>query len=140
MVARGAAYADYDRDGDLDIVVTTNNGAARLFRNEGGNAGNRLRVKMVGAGSNRDAIGTRVEVSVRGGGKQWQLVKTGSGYASQSELPLTFGLGAAAGVDSMRVVWPNGRADTVAALDANQAVTIQEGRGVTERAPIGPKR
>jgi len=64
-------------------------------------------------------------------------VKTGSSYASQSELPLTFGLGAAAGVESVRVAWPSGRVDAIGALDANQTVTIQEGSGVIRRAPIG---
>src|SRR5262245_60647592 len=140
IVARGAAYSDFDLDGDLDVVVTTNNGPARLFRNDGGNRNNVLRVATVGTASNRDGIGARVEVSVRGGTRLWQIVKTGSSYLSQSELPLTFGLGSATGVDGLRVAWPSGRVDTVGALDANQSVTIQEGSGVVRRTPIGPKR
>ena len=139
MVARGAAYADYDNDGDLDIVVTTNNGPAHLFRNDGGNRNNVLRVQTVGITSNRDGIGARVEVSVRGARLQ-QVVKTGSSYASQSELPLTFGLGGATAVDSVRVAWPSGRADVIGALQANQSVMIQEGSGVVRRTPIVPKR
>ena len=139
MVARGAAYADYDNDGDLDIVVTTSNGPARLFRNDGGNRNNVLRVRTVGTTSNRDGIGARVEVSVRGA-RPWQIVKTGSSYASQSELPLTFGLGQAAAVDGVRVSWPSGRVDSVGALQANQTVTIQEGSGVVRRTPLGSKR
>jgi len=140
MVARGAAYSDFDLDGDLDIVVTTNNGPARLFRNDGGNRSNVLRVQTVGRASNRDGIGAGVEVSVRGGGRLRQIVKTGSSYASQSELPLTFGLGAANGVDSVRVAWPSGRVDNVGALDANQMITVQESSGVIRRTPIGVKR
>jgi hypothetical protein len=140
MVARGAAYSDYDLDGDLDLVVTANNGPARLFRNDQGNANNLLRVQIVGAGSNRDGIGTRVEVTARGGARQSQLVKSGSSYASQSELPLTFGLGTAAAADGIRITWPNGRTESVAAVEANQSITIQEGRGVTRRIPIGTKR
>jgi enediyne biosynthesis protein E4 len=140
IVARGAAYGDYDLDGDLDILVTTNNGPARLFRNDGGNRNNVLRVQTVGTASNRDGIGARVEVSVRGGARLWQIVKTGSSYASQSELPLTFGLGAATGVDGVRVTWPSGRVDTVGALEANHTITVQEGSGVVRRTPIGPKR
>jgi hypothetical protein len=140
MVARGAAYSDYDRDGDLDIVVTTNNGPARLFRNDGGNRNSVLRVETVGATSARDGIGARVDLSVRGGARLWQIVKTGSSYASQSELPLTFGLGAATGVDGVRVTWPGGRTDVIGALPANQTVTIQEGTGVIRRVPIEPKR
>jgi len=140
IVARGAAYSDYDRDGDLDIVVTTNNGAAHLFRNDGGNRNKVLRVETIGTTSARDGIGARVEVSVRGEPRLWQIVKTGSSYASQSELPLTFGLGAATGVDGVRVAWPSGRVDVIGPLQANQSVTIQEGAGVVRRTPIGPKR
>jgi len=80
------------------------------------------------------------EVSVRGGARLWQIVKTGSSYASQSELPLTFGLGAAAGVEGVRVAWPSGRVDSIGALDANQTIAVQEGSGVVRRIPIGPKR
>jgi hypothetical protein len=67
-------------------------------------------------------------------------VKTGSSYASQSELPLTFGLGGATTVDGVRVAWPSGRVDVIGALQANQSVTIQEGAGFVRRAPIGSKR
>jgi enediyne biosynthesis protein E4 len=140
IVARGAAYSDYDLDGDLDIIVTTNNGPARLFRNDGGNRNNVLRVQTVGTASNRDGIGARVDVSVRGGARLWQIVKTGSSYASQSELPLTFGLGAATGVDGVRVTWPNGRVDAIGALGANQSVVIQEGAGVVRKAAIATQR
>jgi hypothetical protein len=139
IVARGAAYSDYDHDGDLDIVVTTNNGPARLFRNDGGNRNNVLRVETVGTASNRDGIGARVEVSVAGA-RLWQIVKTGSSYASQSELPLTFGLGGATTVDGVRVAWPSGRVDVAGPLQANQSVTIQEGAGVVRRTPVGTKR
>ena len=93
MVARGAAYADIDRDGDLDLLVTVNDGPARLLRNEAGRENNVLRVHTVGTASNRDGIGARVEVTVGDGPSRWLLVKTGSSYASQSELALTFGLG-----------------------------------------------
>ncbi len=140
IVARGAAYGDYDHDGDLDIIVTTNNGPARLFRNDGGNGNNMLRVQTVGTVSNRDGIGARVDVAVHGGARLWQIVKTGSSYASQSELPLTFGLGAATGVDGLRVAWPSGRVDVIGSLQANQLVTIQEGTGVIRRTPNGPPR
>src|SRR3954470_4205192 len=135
MVARGAAYADFDHDGDLDIIVTTNNGAARLFRNDGGSGNNVLRVQTVGTASNRDGIGARVALWVRGA-RRWQMVKTGSSYASQSELPLTFGLGSATAVDGVRVTWPSGRVDSIGGLQANQTVTIQEGGGVVRQQPL----
>ncbi len=136
MVARGAAYGDYDNDGDLDVLVTVNNGPARLLRNDGGNRNNVLRVQTIGTVSNRDGIGARVEVSVHGGARLWQIVKTGSSYASQSELPLAFGLGSAAGVDGVRITWPSGRVDSVGALKANQLVTIKEGAGVVRAIAI----
>jgi hypothetical protein len=136
MVARGAAYGDYDNDGDLDVLVTVNHGAARLLRDDGGNRNNVLRVQTIGTRSNRDGIGARVDVSVAGGAKLWQIVKTGSSYASQSELPLTFGLGSAASIDALRVRWPDGHVDSVAAPKANQFVTIKEGAGVVRAVPI----
>jgi hypothetical protein len=136
MVARGAAYGDYDNDGDLDILVTTNGGPARLLRNDGGNVNHVLRVQAIGTASNRDGIGARVEVAVAGGAKLWQIVKTGSSYASQSELPLTFGLGTATGVDSVRVTWPNGRNEEIRAVKGDQSITIKEGAGVVQTVPI----
>jgi hypothetical protein len=136
MVARGAAYGDYDNDGDLDILITVNNGAARLLRNDGGNRNSLLRVQTIGTASNRDGIGARVDVAVRGGARLWQTVKTGSSYASQSELPLTFGLGRATDVDGITIRWPSGRVDSVGALKANQLVNIKEGVGVVSAVAI----
>jgi hypothetical protein len=140
VVARGAAYADYDNDGDLDVLMNVNNGPARLLRNDGGNGGNLIRIRTIGTTSNRDGIGARVDVTAAGGRRAWQIVKTGSSYASQSELPLTFGLGAASNVESIRVTWPNGRVDVVAGQQANQVLTIEEGKGVVRAAPIAIKR
>ena len=135
MVARGAAYGDLDNDGDLDILVTANGGAPRLLRNDGGNANNLLRVKTVGVDSNRDGIGARVEVTT-GNQMRWQIVKTGSSFASQSELPLTFGLGDAMTVDAVRVIWPGGLIDEIDGTTANQLLIIEEGRGVLRATPI----
>ena len=137
MVARGAAYSDIDRDGDLDLLVTVNNGSARLFRNDGGNAGNVLRINTVGTESNRDGIGAKVDISLGGNRQMWQRVKTGSSYASQSELPLTFGLGTVFLADSIRVTWPSGQVDVVNRVVANQAITVREGDGLVASAPWG---
>jgi len=139
MVARGAAYADYDNDGDLDVLINVNNGAARLLRNDGGNRSNVVRIQTIGSASNRDGIGARVEVMFAGR-RAWQIVKTGSSYASQSELALTFGLGAASSVDAVRVTWPSGRVDAVTSQQANQVLTIEEGKGVARATPIAIKR
>jgi enediyne biosynthesis protein E4 len=136
MVARGAAYADYDADGDLDVLVTTNNGPARLLRNDGGNRNNWLRVVAIGGPSNRDAIGSKVQLFIDSKPGPWSIVKTGSSYCSQSELPLTFGLGRASRVSGLKITWPDGSVDNVAAIDANQTVTIQEGRGIIRRSRL----
>jgi hypothetical protein len=136
MVGRGAAYADIDNDGDLDLLVTENHGPAHLLRNDGGNRHNMLRLKLVGTASNRDGIGARVEIVLPGGATRWQIVKTGSSYCSQSELPLTFGLGEAQRVAEIRVRWPGGHAETIAGAAANQTMVIQEGKGVTDTRPL----
>jgi len=94
-----------------------------------------IRVQTIGVTSNRDGIGARVEMSA-GGTKLWQIVKTGSSYASQSELPLTFGMGAAATADDVRIKWPSGRVDIVGAVKANQTITIKEAVGIVNRIPI----
>jgi hypothetical protein len=135
-VARGAAYGDFDNDGDLDLLISANNGAARLLRNDGGNQNNLLRIKTVGANSNRDGIGARVTVTSAAGSKMWSIVKTGSSYCSQSEMPLTFGLGKADKVAAIEVVWPCGKKDSVGEVLANQAITIQEGKGISTTQPI----
>jgi enediyne biosynthesis protein E4 len=129
MVGRGAAYADFDNDGDLDVLVTTNGGPARLLRNDGGNRNHWLRVRTVGAGSNRDGIGARIVVSA-GPTKLPGLVKTGSSYCSQSELPVTFGLGTAAKATRVEVTWPSGKVDVLTDVAANQTITVQEGKGL----------
>jgi hypothetical protein len=139
IVARGAAYADFDNDGDLDIVVAVNNGPARLFRNDGGNQSNALRLALVGVKSNRSAIGTRIVATREDGTKLRALVKSGSSYLSQSELPVTFGLGRAAKLSSLEITWPSGQIDKLPATDANQTITIEEGKGIVSRRPFEKK-
>ncbi len=136
VVARGAAYADMDNDGDLDVLVSVNNGPAILLRNDGGNRNSWIRVRTVGGPSNRDGIGARVNVTPEAGGPaQWRLVHTGSSYLSQSELPLTFGLGSARKVAKVEVVWPSGHVDSATGVAANQILTFQEGKGVVPWSP-----
>jgi hypothetical protein len=137
-VGRGAAYADYDNDGDLDLLLTANNGSARLLRNENGNQNDALRIKLIGTRSNRDGIGAKVTVATNKGVRQFAMVKSGSSYLSQSELPLTFGLGKPEDgkVAAVEVLWPSGKKEVIRDLRPNQAVTLQEGRGVLTQRPI----
>jgi hypothetical protein len=130
VVGRGAAYGDFDNDGDLDLLITANNGPARLLRNDGGNKSQWLRVRTAGTKANRDGIGARVTVTTPDGKKSWALVKTGSSYASQSELTLTFGLGTATKAAKVEVAWPGGGTDTATDVAAGRTVVIQEGKGL----------
>lgn len=106
-VGRGAAYGDFDRDGDLDILITTNNGPAALYRNDLSNGNRSLRLRLTGTKSNRDAIGAVVHLTTPDG-TQTRMVKTGSSYLSQSELPLTFGLAKRDKADRLQIEWPSG--------------------------------
>jgi enediyne biosynthesis protein E4 len=129
-VARGAAYADVDNDGALDMLVTTNGGRAYLFHSEG-MTNQSLRIKLSGTKSNRDGIGALVRVTSAGQkGEQSKMLRSGSSYLSQSELVLTFGLGKQTKADTVEVVWPSGHVDKLSDVNAGQIVTIQEGKGI----------
>ncbi len=138
IVGRGAAYGDFDNDGDLDLLITANNGPARLLRNDNGNQNDMLRVKTVGTRSNRDGIGAKVTVKTKTGRRLFAMVKTGSSYLSQSELPLTFGLGKPepGKTVTLEIAWPSGQKDTIPAVKPNQCITVKEGKGVTSAQPI----
>jgi hypothetical protein len=127
IVARGAAFADFDRDGDLDVLINTNGGPAYLFRNDGGNQNHWIQLKLVGVESNRSALGAVVRLE-SASGAQTQTVHSGSSYCSQSDLALTFGLGHDEVVKSIDVQWPSGKKDHWASLKANQQLTIREGQ------------
>jgi len=127
-VARAAAYADIDNDGFLDVLLTTDAGPAYLFHNEGG-TNHSLRIKLVGTKSNRDGIGAVVRVNA-GSDKQWKMVRSGSSYLAQSELVLTFGLGAQIKADNIEIQWPSGQVDKLSNVNAGQTVTVEEGKGI----------
>ena len=128
-VARGAAYGDIDNDGFPDLLLTTNAGRAYLFHSEGG-TNHSLRIKLVGTKSNRDGIGAVVQVGT-GKDRQSKMLKSGSSYLSQSELVLTFGLGASTKAESVEINWPSSQADKLSSVDGDQTIIVQEGKGVT---------
>src|SRR6266404_4780113 len=138
IVGRGAAYGDFDNDGDLDLLVTSYNGPARLLRNENANQNDLLRVKTVGTRSNRDGIGAKVILKTAKGAKLFSMVKTGSSYCSQSELPIVFGLGAPeeGKTLSLEIIWPSGQKDTISDVKPNQSITVEEGKGLLSATPI----
>jgi hypothetical protein len=130
-VGRGAAFGDFDNDGDLDVLITTNNGPAHLYRNDQ-LAGNRsIRVRLVGTKSNRDAIGASVHI-YRGGQTSSRMVKSGSSYLSQSELPLTFGMGKRDMAERMVIHWPSGQTEEHKNLHAGRRYECVEGKGIRE--------
>jgi hypothetical protein len=129
-VGRGLAYGDFDRDGDLDILLTTNNGPAFLYRNDQ-LAGNRsIRFHLVGTKSNRDAIGATVRIFYNGQ-SQSRVVRGGSSYLSQSELPVTFGLGKRDKIERATIEWPSGRTEEFKDLAAGRTYECTETTGIT---------
>jgi hypothetical protein len=136
-VARGAAYGDLDGDGDPDVIVTTNGGPARVYRNDAAAAHGRVRLLLRGTKSNRDGIGARVKARV---GSTWhsRQVRTGSSYLSQSELPVTFGLGAARAIDEIVVEWPAGVTDRLTGVQSGRRYVLTEGTGITAQTPLRP--
>jgi hypothetical protein len=114
LVARGAAYADYDKDGDLDIAISTNNGPAILYRNDGGNKNNWLQVSL------KNGIGATVRI-----GRQSQTLRSGSSYCSSSQHILTFGLGRESTVPLLEVEWPSGRKSRLTNPPVNKSISLE---------------
>lgn len=129
-VGRGLAYGDINGNGTLDLLMTTNNGPARLFRNDQLAGRRSLRFRLVGTKSNRDAIGASVRV-IHGGVTQSRLVRTGSSYLSQSELPVTFGVGQRDRVERVVINWPSGRTEEFTNVATGRAYECVEGKGLT---------
>jgi enediyne biosynthesis protein E4 len=128
-VGRGLAYGDFDRDGDLDVLITTNNGPAFLFRNDQTAGNHSIRFTLTGTKSNRDAIGTTVRIFYAGV-TQSRMVKGGSSYLSQSELPVTFGLGKEDRIERVVIYWPSGINEEHKNLAAGKAYECTEGKGI----------
>lgn len=137
--SRGAAFGDYDNDGDIDALILNMNELPSLLRNDGGNKQNWIKIKLMGTHCNRTAIGARVRV-VTGRHAQIDEVHSGGSVMSQSDLRLHFGLGRAETVDAIEVKWPTTqKVERFTNVKANQILTIREGSGIVGTAPARSK-
>jgi hypothetical protein len=132
-VGRGLACGDFDRDGDVDLLMTSNNGPAVLLRNDQSSGNRSVRLTLQGTTSNRSAIGAVVR-AYHGGTSQMRMVRSGSSYLSQSELPLTFGVGRRDRIERLVVTWPNGRTEEFRNVVAGKAHRCVEGKGLAAEA------
>src|SRR5262249_44726293 len=123
--ARGAAFGDFDNDGDIDVLVINMNDHPSLYRNEGGNRNHWISFRLEGSKSNRSAIGARVEIESNGR-KQVSEVRSGSSYLSHDDMRVHFGIGEATKVEHVRIRWPNGGVQELSPLEADRFVSIKE--------------
>jgi hypothetical protein len=133
-VARGAAYGDFDNDGDLDVLITTNHGPAYLYRNDC-QANHSIRFRTVGVRSNRDGIGANIRIWTPEG-VRWLTVKSGSSYLSQSDRSVTFGLGRFQGVERVALEWPSGVKQELGKLAAGRTYVVEEDKGTVAEVPM----
>ena len=134
-VSRGLAVADYDNDGDVEILVTNMNDSPDLLRHARKNPRHSILVQTVGTRSNRDGIGAKVTVAA-GGLTEYDEVRSGGSYLSSSDLRLHFGVGAATKIDRLEVSWPSGQKDAATNLSVERIFVVKEGQGVVETRPL----
>jgi hypothetical protein len=128
-VGRGLASLDFDRDGDLDLAISSRGEAAELLRNDGGSRNGFIGLRLVGVDGNRDGVGARVRLDLDG--HPWtDEVRAGSSYLSQNEITLYVGLGSSESAESVSIRWPSGRSETVGWLQAGRVYVVKEGLGV----------
>ena len=125
-VGRGAAFGDYDNDGDVDVFIVNNCGEGVLLRNDGGNKNNWLEVKLVGTKSNRSGMGAKIKI-VSGNISQIREVNDQSSYLSQNSLVQHFGLLKCTTIDSLKIQWPSGINQEFTNIPVNQKIEITEG-------------
>jgi len=136
-VGRGAATADFWNRGSQDLIVTVLDGSPLLLRNATHSSGHWIAIRTVGTKSNRDGFGARIEIKA-GDLTDAQEVRANSSFESASDPRIHFGLGSATHVDSIVVRWPSGKVDTIQNENADQFLTIEEGKGVVARDASKP--
>jgi hypothetical protein len=134
-VSRGLATADYDNDGDLEMMVSNMNDSPDLLRHERKNPNHSILVKTVGTRNNRNGIGTKITV-VSPGLTQFDEVRSGGSYLSSSDMRVHFGLGAAAEIERVELRWPSGTTDIVRKPPVDHILVIKEGKGLVESRPF----
>jgi hypothetical protein len=132
IVGRGVATADYDNDGDIDIVTNNRGDYPSLLRNDGGNANHWLTILLIGSKSNRDGIGSALKLTAQGV-VQFEQAKGGMGYMSASDPRIHFGLGARNIIDSLEIAWPSGLVQRLTNVPVDQFITVKEGAGIVPR-------
>jgi len=132
IVGRGVGTADYDNDGDIDIVTNNRGDYPSLLRNDGGNANHWLTVLLVGTKSNRDGICSSLKLTAQGV-VQFEQAKGGMGYMSASDPRIHFGLGARNKIDSLEITWPSGMVQKLTNVPVDQVITVKEGAGIVAR-------
>jgi hypothetical protein len=136
-VSRGLALADFDNDGQMDVIVEDLDGPPMLLHNAGMKGNHWVSLELAGTKSNRLAIGAKLKI-VAGGMTQTEEVRSGGGYLSQHDLRVHFGLGQAAKIDSVEIRWPSGKVDTLTNLQVDKFYAVLEGSGIVERSKIIP--
>jgi hypothetical protein len=129
--SRGAAFGDFDNDGDVDILINSVNSVPELLRAELYGQNNWIKIKTIGTKSNRDGIGARIKC-VTADGNQIDEIRSGGSYYSQNDLRIHFGLGKNKTIKSLEIRWPSGQVDTFNDLAANRLVTVKEGVGIVQ--------
>jgi len=127
--SRGAAFGDYDNDGDSDILIVNMDDRPTLLRNDS-DGGRWITVRLIGTRSNRDGIGAKV-TALAGGRQRLTVVRSGGSYISHNDMRVHFGVGAARAVDRLTIRWPSGQVDSAIGLATNRFYVAREGSGVT---------
>jgi len=132
IVGRGVATADYDNDGDMDIVTNNRGDYPSLLRNDGGNANHWLSVLLIGTKSNRDGVGASLKISSQGF-VHVEQAKGGMSYMSANDPRIHFGLGKRTKMESLEITWPSGQVDRLSSVPVDQIIAVKEGAGIVVR-------